>query len=103
MLGETLRIIRIANENIKIKNVALAVGVSPSYMSEIENCKRTPSLKLLYKLADFYTIPINQIFIIDHLAEIHYLSFQKTLKLVLDYYISKENEIKKDKVKTINK
>lgn len=101
MLGETLRIVRVATGNIKQKEVANAVGVSRVYISEIEKGKSTPSLKLLTKLSEFYNIPLSQLLLIDDLAEKQSLTYQQTLIMVLDYYLSKETEEESEKTKKL--
>lgn len=89
MLSETLRCIRVANENMKVKEVAKEIGISWSYISEIETNKKKVSLKTLKKLSSLYNIPLSKIMELDEYNdECTDFSFQKTLIKVLEYYIA---------------
>lgn len=49
-LGSNVEILR-KQKNLTAVELAAALGVKPQYISQIENGKRTPSLKILQKLA----------------------------------------------------
>lgn len=103
MIGETLRCIRIANENMKIKDVAEKTGITSSYISELEgNKSKKPTLKSLKKLSEVYNIPSSKIMELDEYNdECKDLSFQRTLIKVLEYYIEKSNgKTQEQKVKS---
>lgn len=53
MNGEALRLIRILN-NIKSKDMAEKLGISSSYLSQIENNKRRPTLEIIEKYAEIF-------------------------------------------------
>jgi HTH-type transcriptional regulator, competence development regulator len=57
-LGKTLR--RTRQDNLLTsRDVALATGISSSYLSQIENDKiQKPSANILYKLAELYRVDI---------------------------------------------
>ena len=52
-LGKELRIIRL-NFNEILKDMANKIGITPSYLSSIENGKRTPTLALVNKIIRIY-------------------------------------------------
>lgn len=52
-IGEKLRSIR-KSKKMTLKHVAKQTGLSVSFISEMELCVVDPSLKTLYKLAEFY-------------------------------------------------
>lgn len=57
MLGEALRLIRVFHDK-KLVELAKELNTSPSYLSEIENQKKIPSIELLAKYAEvFETAP----------------------------------------------
>lgn len=45
------------------KQVAKAIDISKDYLYMIESGKRTPSDKIKNKLAEFYNVPVVQIFL----------------------------------------
>ncbi|MBT5380832.1 MAG: helix-turn-helix transcriptional regulator [Opitutae bacterium] len=53
MIGEILRLVRVYHD-MKAIELAEKLEISPSYLSEIENHKKAPSLKLLKKYADIF-------------------------------------------------
>ena len=60
MLSEALRLLRVFHD-LKQKDLAGKIGVTNTYISEIENDNRTPSLETLEKYADFFNIPLSSI------------------------------------------
>lgn len=55
MSGEVLRLLRVFN-NIKATDLAAQLGISKSYLSEIEHNKKQPTIDLLDKYADILHI-----------------------------------------------
>ena len=53
MLGDALRLIRVFHDR-KINQLAKEIGLSASYISEIENGKKTPSLDTIEKYAEYF-------------------------------------------------
>lgn len=57
---------RIKNErlkyNLSLNELAAAVGLSPSYLSLLENGKTSPSLKVIDKICNFFSIHISSLF-----------------------------------------
>jgi len=60
MLGEALRLIRIFHD-CKTSKLAEALELSPSYISEIENNKKNPSMDTLKKYADYFDTSVSSI------------------------------------------
>ncbi len=93
MLGNILKIIRIANDNMSVKDAASKMGVSSSYITEIENGNKTPSLNTLRKFSIVYNIPVSRIVGLDEQEEDEKMSYQELLRNVLQYYISLRGEL----------
>lgn len=101
MIGYILKLIRIANNNLTIKEAADKLGVSQAYVSSIESGNKKPSLNTITKFATAYDISPSRIVLFDEIQTQTGLSYQETLKMVLDYYVlgkytGDPEEIKKD-------
>lgn len=60
MLGEALRLIRVYHD-LKQKDAAARLGVSTSYISDIERGDRTPTLAVIQKYATAFDMPVSSI------------------------------------------
>lgn len=60
MLNEALRLIRVFHD-IKQTEAAERLGISKSYLSEIEKGRKEPTLELLRKYESLYHIPMSSI------------------------------------------
>ncbi|WP_417494640.1 helix-turn-helix transcriptional regulator [Maricaulis sp.] len=60
MISEALRLLRVFHD-LKQKELAEKLGVSNSYVSEIENGNRTPSLDVIERYAETFRIPVSSI------------------------------------------
>lgn len=60
MINEALRLFRVFND-LKLFEMAEKLGISPSYLSEIEKGKKDPSLKLLEKYSEVFNISTSSI------------------------------------------
>jgi len=60
MLGEALRLIRVYHD-LKQKQAAERLDISTSYLSEIEKGHKTPSLELVQRYADTFSLPVSSI------------------------------------------
>ena len=60
MLSETLRLLRVFHD---MKQIELAdkIGVSKSYVSEIENGNRTPSMDVIQRYSEAFKVPVSSI------------------------------------------
>lgn len=61
-IGKTIKILRIGLQ-IKQRDFAEKLGVSPNYISLLENNKKEPSLSLLRKVAKALGVPVGFLFI----------------------------------------
>jgi len=64
MIGETLRMFRTIH-GYKAKDLAAKLGISPSYLSEIESGKKSPNLELLEKYSAEFDIKVSTLFLFD--------------------------------------
>jgi transcriptional regulator with XRE-family HTH domain len=60
MLSEALRLLRVFHD-MKQGDLAERLELSKSYISEIENGNRTPSLEVIEKYADIFSVPVSSI------------------------------------------
>ena len=69
MIGETLK--RIRNiYGFKAKDMCIKLGISASYLSEIENGKKKPSYELLTKYADAFGVKLSSLILLSENYEI---------------------------------
>jgi transcriptional regulator with XRE-family HTH domain/mannose-6-phosphate isomerase-like protein (cupin superfamily) len=64
-LGSRLRAVR-QTAGLSLREVARQLGVSPSFVSQLENGKSHPSVATLYSLSQLLDVPIDQLFTPDH-------------------------------------
>ena len=68
MIGDTLK--RLRNiYGMKAKDMCAELGISASYLSEIENGKKQPSLELLGKYADIFGLEVSSIVLLSENLE----------------------------------
>lgn len=60
MLNEALRLIRVYHD-MRQSELAEKLGISKSYLSEIEKGTKKPTLDLLEKYADLFRVPVSSI------------------------------------------
>ena len=60
MFGQALKLLR-RYQGLKQSALAKELGVSRSYISELESGNRTPSLDLLSRYADIFKIPVSSL------------------------------------------
>ncbi len=72
-VGERLRKERI-KYGLSLNELAEETGLSPSFLSLLENGKTIPSLKVLDKLTTFFSIHIADLFAVDEERDFIYLS-----------------------------
>ena len=60
MLNEALRLIR-AYHDISQTHLCSQLGISNSYLSEIESGKKSPSLDLLKKYSEYFDVPVSSL------------------------------------------
>lgn len=94
-IGEILKKLRFLY-SVSAKDLAHGIGISPSYLSEIENNKKTPSLEVLNKYSQVFEIKVSTIML---MAEDYNenkskpeLFIQKRLIKILDKHTSELEE-----------
>jgi transcriptional regulator with XRE-family HTH domain len=60
MLSQALRLLRVYHDTTQ-KKLAEELGISKSYLSEIESGKKTPTLSLLELYSKYFDVPISSI------------------------------------------
>ena len=60
MLGEALRLIRVFHD-LKQTETATKLGISKSYLSEIESGAKEPTLQLIGRYAETFDLPVSSI------------------------------------------
>lgn len=60
MLGEALRLIRVYHD-LKQKQAAERLGLSTSYLSEIERGLKTPTLDIIQRYGEVFDMPVSSI------------------------------------------
>ncbi len=60
VLSEALRLIRVFHD-VKQKQLAEQLGISKSYLSEIERGKKIPSIEVIQKYAAEFQMPVSSI------------------------------------------
>lgn len=60
MFGEALRLVRSFHE-VNQSDLSKALGISRSYLSEIESGRKVPSLDLLQRYAEYFNIPLSSL------------------------------------------
>lgn len=63
-LGARLREVRLAS-GLSLREVARQLGVSPSFVSQLENGKSQPSVATLYSMAQLLGVSIDELFAVD--------------------------------------
>ena len=95
-MNEILRLLRIY---IGMNGAEFAdkLGISKSYLSEIEKGKKSPSLGLIRKYAEIYdTKPSTIMFLCDNAPSIKLIDYMKSKIIGVMVSIAKENEAKKE-------
>ena len=60
-LGQNIKVLRVT-KNISQKDLAKKLGITPNYLSMIENAAKKPSLTLIEKLAQVLEVPLATFF-----------------------------------------
>ncbi|MDZ4662528.1 MAG: helix-turn-helix transcriptional regulator [Pseudomonadota bacterium] len=60
MIGNALRILRVFND-LTLVELAVALGIHASFISEVETGKRKPSLELIEKYAKYFKLRTSSI------------------------------------------
>lgn len=68
MIGDVLKQTR-AIFGYKANEMSTTLGISPSYLSEIENNKKQPSLNLLKRYAEIFDIKLSSLILLSEKVE----------------------------------
>lgn len=79
-MGPTIKTIRTLYD-VKSKDLATAINISPSYLSEIETGKKEPSLTILNKIGSHFNLKLSTITLIAE--TIHNLNKNNTPKMII--------------------
>lgn len=60
MINDALRLARVFH-NLKQKELAEALDISPSYLNEIESGKKQVTMEILQKYSDHFKIPVSSL------------------------------------------
>ena len=94
-VGRTLKLIRVL-KGLKQKDLADKLGVSPNYLSSVENDKKDPSLSFIKEASRVLDIPVGFLFL-DNVDEAAMSDEQKNIygkikNLLIDFQNLKTNE-----------
>jgi transcriptional regulator with XRE-family HTH domain len=93
-IGKTLKLIRIIR-GLKQKELAKRLGISPNYLSSVENAKREPSLSFIKLVSKELDVPVSFLFLdnIDEesMPEEQRAIYQKLKSLLVEFQSLKTN------------
>lgn len=93
-VGKTLKLIRIL-KGLKQKELADKLGISPNYLSSVENDKREPSLSFIKLVSKELDVPVSFLFLdnIDEetMSEEQKAIYQKLKSLLVEFQSLKAN------------
>ena len=93
-IGRTLKLIRIL-KGLKQKSLAEKLGISPNYLSSVENDKREPSLSFIKLVSKELDVPVSFLFLdnIDEemMSEEQKAIYQKLKNLLVEFQNLKNN------------
>lgn len=100
MIGEIVRVTRIAND-MTIKDLAKKSKISTSYISEIENNKKSSSISTLIKIAVGFDLELSELLLFDEyhnslIGKKEKLEIYRSLLLkILETYETNQNNCSK--------
>lgn len=99
MIGEILKRTRLIY-GYKASDLSIKLDISPSYLSEIENNKKKPSLDLLEKYASVFDMKVSTLILLseDHDDAVQKNGSQEFIKRMMIRFIElmSKNEVKSD-------
>lgn len=84
-IDEALRLIRIWHD-ISQKDLAAKLGISKSWVCEIESGKKCPTIPLVQKFAEYFGIEVSTIFAFAEYIECQQNINLSTLKMLINWY-----------------
>lgn len=103
MNGHALKLIR-QFHNIKQGQLASEIGISNSYLSEIESGKKEVTLDLLKKYADYFNLPMSSLMLFSEklednsLAEKFRVNFTAKIKQIMEWVVAKDDHFGTKKI-----
>ena len=103
MHGQALKLIR-QFHNIRQGKLATDIGISNSYLSEIESGKKEVTLDLLKKYSEYFNIPISSLMLFSEklednsIAEKFRVGFAAKLKQIMEWVVAKDDYIGINKI-----
>lgn len=91
-IGYILKLFRIAN-NLVVKDLAEMMGVSSTYITEIEAGNKNPSLSTLDKFSKAFNINKSIIVYFDEVKEKYNYDYQIILLKILEIYVNDINPL----------
>lgn len=98
MIGQALKLIR-QFHNIKQGQLATDLGISNSYLSEIESGKKEVTIELLNKYSKHFNIPMSSLMLFSENLEDNSISgrfrlnFASKLKQIMEWVVAKDDHI----------
>ena len=80
MIHQALKKIR-EFHNIKQSELSMRLGISNSYLSEIESGKKSPSLELLDKYSEIFNIPVSSLILFSETLDDEEAKLSKRFKV----------------------
>ncbi|GGM07747.1 hypothetical protein GCM10010099_24520 [Streptomyces cinereus] len=80
MIHQALKKIR-EFHNIKQSELSMQLGISNSYLSEIESGKKSPSLELLDKYSEIFNIPVSSLILFSETLDDEEAKLSKRFKV----------------------
>lgn len=94
MIGDVLKRMRIIYD-YKAKDMSNLLDISPSYLSEIENGKKQPSLDLLQRYANVFGVKVSSLILLSEKIE-NVEENQQVVKKMMKYLIEIMSDIKNE-------
>ena len=88
MIHQALKKIR-EFHNIKQSELSMRLGISNSYLSEIESGKKSPSLELLDKYSEIFNIPVSSLILFSETLDDEEAKLSKRFKVKSTHLILK--------------
>ena len=86
MMGNILKLVRIANGLLVKQDVTNNANIDALTLRNLEEENAEPAFKTVVRLADFYNIPIDKLLEFEKIQQEDNLDYQQTLEMILHYY-----------------
>lgn len=103
MNGQALKLIR-QFHSVKQGELATNLGISNSYLSEIETGNKEVTLALLKKYSEYFNIPISSLMLFSEklednsISEKFRVSFASKLRQIMEWVVAKDDHIGAKKI-----